>query len=165
VQSHSSPLPSASIQHRKFRLSSPNVSTNLVHIIRENPTKKLRGNSVTQPSPYSLSPSRQQDGLRAFDALLKFLSSGVPDKALLKQAILVTTLSARYLTVQNPSYHSEKARSSWFKAISIISVPSPDEHNSLLRLFHASLGDFLTNRSRCSNTFFRFWCVPPKYRQ
>ena len=36
---------------------------------------------------------------------------------------------------------------------SIISVPSPDEHGSPLRLFHASLGDFLTDRSR-SDTFF-----------
>jgi len=37
---------------------------------------------------------------------------------------------------------------------SIISVPSPDEQNSPLRLFHASLGDFLTDRSRSSDTFF-----------
>jgi len=37
---------------------------------------------------------------------------------------------------------------------SIISVPSPDEQNSPLRLFHASLGDFLTDRSRSGDTFF-----------
>jgi hypothetical protein len=37
---------------------------------------------------------------------------------------------------------------------SIISVPSPDEQNSPLRLFHASLGDFLTDRSRCDHNFF-----------
>jgi hypothetical protein len=37
---------------------------------------------------------------------------------------------------------------------SIISVPSPDEHDSPLRLFHASLGDFLTDRSRSGDTFF-----------
>jgi len=37
---------------------------------------------------------------------------------------------------------------------SIISVPSPHEQNSPLRLFHASLGDFLTDRSRSSDTFF-----------
>jgi hypothetical protein len=37
---------------------------------------------------------------------------------------------------------------------SIISVPSPDEQDSPLRLFHASLGDFLTDRSRSGDTFF-----------
>ena len=37
---------------------------------------------------------------------------------------------------------------------SIISVPSPDEQYSPLRLFHASLGDFLTDRSRSGDTFF-----------
>ena len=37
---------------------------------------------------------------------------------------------------------------------SIISVPSPDEQNSPLSLFHASLGDFLTDRSRSGDTFF-----------
>ena len=37
---------------------------------------------------------------------------------------------------------------------SIISVPSPDEQNSPLRLFHASLGDFLTDHSRSGDTFF-----------
>jgi NACHT domain len=37
---------------------------------------------------------------------------------------------------------------------SIISVPSLDEQYSPLRLFHASLGDFLTDRSRCGDTFF-----------
>ena len=37
---------------------------------------------------------------------------------------------------------------------SIISVPSPDEKKTPLRLFHASLGDFLTDRSRCGDTFF-----------
>jgi len=37
---------------------------------------------------------------------------------------------------------------------SIVSVPSPDEQDSPLRLFHASLGDFLTDRSRSGDTFF-----------
>ena len=37
---------------------------------------------------------------------------------------------------------------------SIISVPSPNEQDSPLRLFHASLGDFLTDRSRSGDTFF-----------
>ena len=37
---------------------------------------------------------------------------------------------------------------------SIISVPSPDEQDVPLRLFHASLGDFLTDRSRSGDTFF-----------
>ena len=37
---------------------------------------------------------------------------------------------------------------------SIISVPSPDGQHSSLRLFHASLGDFLTDRSRSGDTFF-----------
>ena len=37
---------------------------------------------------------------------------------------------------------------------SIISVPSPDGQDSPLRLFHASLGDFLTDRSRSGDTFF-----------
>jgi hypothetical protein len=37
---------------------------------------------------------------------------------------------------------------------SIISVPSPDERDSPLRLFHASLGDFLTDRSRSGNSLF-----------
>ena len=37
---------------------------------------------------------------------------------------------------------------------SIISVPSPGEQNAPLRLFHVSLGDFLTDRSRCGDTFF-----------
>jgi len=37
---------------------------------------------------------------------------------------------------------------------SIISVPSPDKQDSPLRLFHASLGDFLTDRSRSGDTFF-----------
>jgi hypothetical protein len=37
---------------------------------------------------------------------------------------------------------------------SITSVPSPDKQNSPLLLFHASFGDFLTDRSRCGDTFF-----------
>jgi hypothetical protein len=37
---------------------------------------------------------------------------------------------------------------------SIIFVPPPDEQNSPLRLFHASLGDFLTDRSRSGDAFF-----------
>ena len=37
---------------------------------------------------------------------------------------------------------------------SIISVPSPDEQNSPLWLFHVSLGDFLTDHSRSGDTFF-----------
>jgi len=37
---------------------------------------------------------------------------------------------------------------------SIISVPSPDKRNSPLWLFHASLGDFLTDHSRSGDTFF-----------
>ena len=37
---------------------------------------------------------------------------------------------------------------------SIISVPSPDQQSSPLRLFHASLGDFLTDHSRCGDTVF-----------
>ena len=40
---------------------------------------------------------------------------------------------------------------------SIISMPSPDERKSRkspLRLFHASLGDFLTDRSRSGDAFF-----------
>jgi hypothetical protein len=37
---------------------------------------------------------------------------------------------------------------------SIISVPSLDKQNSPLQLFHASLGDFLTDRSRSGDTFF-----------
>ena len=37
---------------------------------------------------------------------------------------------------------------------SIISVPSPVEENKPLRLFHASLGDFLTDISRCGDSFF-----------
>jgi len=37
---------------------------------------------------------------------------------------------------------------------SIISLPSPVEENKPLRLFHASLGDFLTDLSRCGDAFF-----------
>ena len=37
---------------------------------------------------------------------------------------------------------------------SIISVPSPDEQDIPLRLFHASLGDFLTDHLRSGDTFF-----------
>ena len=111
VQSLCSPLPPTTVQPRKFRLSShslfspkgsPFASTTS---LPTSPTssgivqRKIRRSSVAQPSPYSLSPPIQQDELRAFDALLNFLPSGVPDKALLKQAILVTTLSAQYLAV------------------------------------------------------------------
>ena len=37
---------------------------------------------------------------------------------------------------------------------SIISVPSPDQQNIALEFFHASLGDFLTDHSRCDDAFF-----------
>jgi hypothetical protein len=37
---------------------------------------------------------------------------------------------------------------------SIIAVPSVDERDLTLRLFHASLGDFLTDHSRSGDTFF-----------
>jgi hypothetical protein len=37
---------------------------------------------------------------------------------------------------------------------SIISTSSPDEHDSPLQLFHASHGDFLTDRSHSGDTFF-----------
>ena len=37
---------------------------------------------------------------------------------------------------------------------SIISVPSPDQQDMRLRIFHASLGDFLTDHSRSGEKFF-----------
>ena len=37
---------------------------------------------------------------------------------------------------------------------SIISVPSQDQQDMALEFFHASLGDFLTDRSRCGDAFF-----------
>ena len=37
---------------------------------------------------------------------------------------------------------------------SIISVPSPNQPNMPLQFFHASLGDFLTDRSRSGEDFF-----------
>ena len=37
---------------------------------------------------------------------------------------------------------------------SIISVPSPDQPDMRLRIFHASLGDFLTDHSRSGEKFF-----------
>ena len=113
VQNLSLGLPPTFVQPRKFRLSahsllssngSPFASTMSLPTSPSSSSrgiqrKKVRRNSVTQPSPYSLSPPGQQDGTRAFDALLNFLPSNVPDKALLKHAILVTTLSAQYLTM------------------------------------------------------------------
>ena len=37
---------------------------------------------------------------------------------------------------------------------SIISIPAQDQQDMALEFFHASLGDFLTDRSRCGDTFF-----------
>ncbi|KAF9051331.1 hypothetical protein BJ165DRAFT_1400864 [Panaeolus papilionaceus] len=49
------------------------------------------------------------NGFRGFDALVNFLpGGGVPDKALLKHAILVTTLSAQYLAPPNLSLEMEE---------------------------------------------------------
>jgi len=112
VQNLSLALPPTLVQPRKFRLSahsllslngSPFTSTTSLPTspssLRGIQRRKVHRNSVTQPSPYSLSPPGSQDELRAFDALLNFLPSNVPDKALLKHAILVTTLSAQYLAM------------------------------------------------------------------
>ncbi|KIM46693.1 hypothetical protein M413DRAFT_23062 [Hebeloma cylindrosporum] len=139
VQSLSSPL---LVQPRKFRLSShsllpPNGSTFSSNSTTSLPTspsssgkiqrKKLRRISVTQPSPYSLSPPRQENGLRAFDALLNFLPSGVPDKDLLKHAILVTTLSAQYLAL--PDKVRDESVFPTSKSTARFSSPGPSSYS------------------------------------
>ncbi|PPQ86659.1 hypothetical protein CVT25_006844 [Psilocybe cyanescens] len=45
------------------------------------------------------SPSSPSSHSRSFDAIVNFLPSGLPDKALFKHSILVTTLSAQYLAL------------------------------------------------------------------
>jgi hypothetical protein len=165
VQSHSSPLPSTSVQPAssgslhtlcslQMALSFDNVSTNLVHIIRENSTGKTP-QKFDYPA-FSIFPlaTKTTRWITCLRCLTQF-----PSQRCSRQGFTQTSDSCHHsqCAASHPvesSYHSEKARSLWFKAISIISMPSPDEHDSPLRLFHASLGDCLTNRSRCGDTFF-----------
>jgi hypothetical protein len=58
---------------------------------------KKRGRHSERPLP---APDPSQ---RPFDALINFLPSGISDKALLKQAILVTTISRPFLVAATPS--------------------------------------------------------------
>jgi hypothetical protein len=148
VQNLSLALPPTYVQPRKFRLSThsllssnsssfasttslPTSSSSSRGIQR----KKVSRNSVTQPSPFSLSPPGQHDGTRAFDALLNFLPSNVPDKALLKHAILVTTLSAQYLAMPDRVRTSATGdeiglnRGAMSKATARFSAPGPSSYS------------------------------------
>ena len=62
------------------------------------------------------------------------------------------------ISVPSPDEHDSpplfRASLGDFGDRSIFSVLFPDKQNSPLRLFHASLGDFLTDCSRCGDTFF-----------
>ncbi|KAH9042531.1 hypothetical protein EDB85DRAFT_1856926 [Lactarius pseudohatsudake] len=66
---------------------------------------------------------------RPFDALVNFLPHNVSDKSLLKQAILVTTISRPFLVAATPPSHSPPTRpsapkrGSVFSRISIYSMP------------------------------------------
>ncbi|KAI9441274.1 hypothetical protein H4582DRAFT_1810489 [Lactarius indigo] len=81
---------------------------------------------------------------RPFDALINFLPHNISDKSLLKQAILVTTISRPFLVAATPPSHSPPTRpsaskrGSMFSRISIYSMPptpplgSRDSLNSLV---------------------------------
>ncbi|EMD35602.1 hypothetical protein CERSUDRAFT_116329 [Gelatoporia subvermispora B] len=74
--------------------SSPRTST-YVRPRSQSSNKLLgrpRGPSLPPPDPSQ----------RAFDALINFLPAGIPDKALLKQTILVTTISRPFLAAATP---------------------------------------------------------------
>ncbi|KAH6918002.1 hypothetical protein BKA70DRAFT_6034 [Coprinopsis sp. MPI-PUGE-AT-0042] len=67
-------------------------------------------------------------GGRAFDALINYLPSpsSIPEKIILKQAILVTTLSAPYLSgagVQPPSRLDQKVRERRHTGTSMLGIP------------------------------------------
>lgn len=139
MQSLPSPMPLTSAQPRNFWLSlnslhSPNGSLllrqRLYQLLPHHPGKFSEKNSAEIRLPglkFSILPLATRT--TRWITCLRCLTSGVPDKALLKQAILVTTLTAQYLTVQNPCYYSEMARSTMIFS-DILSVRPPEEHDS-----------------------------------
>jgi len=169
VQSDPPPLlRSTSVRRQRFRLSSPSIlsskgspfsSSTSLHtsssLLRQIQRKKIHRASVPQPSPFSLAPV-QQDGLRAFDALLNFLPSGVPDKALLKHAILVTTLSAHYLAVPGTTTRDEGGLNRWnhdptSKSTTRISVPGSSS-NSFSSSLPSSTTSSMTHSTSIATT-------------
>ncbi|PPR03805.1 hypothetical protein CVT24_007492, partial [Panaeolus cyanescens] len=97
-----SPLASTSSLFRLPSSSSSSLSktqTALRNLIKDQEKSSLL---LHLPSSNSNSANAGASGYyRPFDAIINFLPGGVPDKALLKNAILVTTLSAQYLAPPN----------------------------------------------------------------
>ncbi|KAF9477822.1 hypothetical protein BDN70DRAFT_91233 [Pholiota conissans] len=96
--------------------SSLSVSSSMSHSTHNNAAASISPFAAPHPteakrgSSYSKSKKGAKDALggesgRAFDAILNFLPAGVPDKQLLKHAILVTTLGVRYLESEDLGHH------------------------------------------------------------
>ena len=94
LRRYPSPAPSTSSSKRRSGLS---------------PHKKLHHPKSPQK------PSKDKVDYKPFDVIINFLPHGLPDKALLKHAILVTTLSSQFLA--SPTY------------ISTTASPQTDSHN------------------------------------
>jgi len=135
-------------QHSKSSSSSPVSSTSQLDSTTSSvPTTSSLGKrnffkKLTRRSERALpSPDPSQ---RPFDALVNFLPSNIPDKYLLKQTILVTTISRPFLLAATPSSifpftrTPAPKRASVFSRISIYSMPptpplgSGDSLNSLV---------------------------------
>ncbi|KAI0261611.1 hypothetical protein BC834DRAFT_972559 [Gloeopeniophorella convolvens] len=131
------PSPASSTLHLDSMASSApaNSSTSNLRFLRKLTDRSER----SLPSP---DPSQ-----RPFDALVNFLPSGISDKSLLKQAILVTTISRPFLVAAIPPSSvppvraANSRRGSLFKRASVLSFysmpPTPplssgDSLNSLV---------------------------------
>lgn len=68
----------------------------------EESVKSLKKPKSAGAGSQSLPPSEPEQ--RPFDALLNFLPADIPDKAVLKQAILVTTITRPYLVAVTPMF-------------------------------------------------------------
>ncbi|EPQ50122.1 hypothetical protein GLOTRDRAFT_134237 [Gloeophyllum trabeum ATCC 11539] len=132
-------------------LPSPRASaTNLVPL----PLPPSRSSSP-KPPPADPSP-------RAFDALVNFLPPHLPDKALLKHAILVTTLSRTFLAAP-----PARRRSSLFaRAGPVHALPPgpPDAGAPLVHVLPAASGDARPKLVHGIESFLLSFCVPAAMR-
>ena len=129
----------------KSNPSSP-VSSTASHIDSADSSSSLgRGSFFKKRSSRSERPLPSPDpSQRPFDVLVNFLPSNISDKSLLKQAILVTTISRPFLvaatppSLSPPTCPSTPKRASIFRRMSIYSMPptpplgSRDSLNSLV---------------------------------
>lgn len=140
---------------------SPDGDFSIIETVSAHPTEKSGTNELRRypspaPSTSESVPSKWRSGLsphkklhrakstlktsndrvdyKPFDAIINFLPHGLPDKALLKHAILVTTLSPQFLAsptyISTTSPQTDSRTCSSHSPTNRLSIPSPSHSNS-----------------------------------